>query len=111
MGVKNSYTECPCGGWYLILEMHERAQRHREWRGGQPEIPVPPQPPPAAYDALPDRIVFGDTIVCPMCLGRMPRLKKGDKPNPEKMFTREKKHPQNPCPRCDGLGYVPNTGA
>ena len=111
MGVKTAYTECPCGGFYMVLSMHERTQRHREWLTGQPEIPVPPQPAPEVYEEIPSKIVFGETIVCPLCLGRFPRVKKGEKPNPDRMFTRKKKHPQEACPRCDGKGYIPNVGA
>lgn len=110
MGVTGQHTLCPCGGYYLIKDMHEQTPRHREWLTGQPEIPVPAQPAPKAYEEMPDRIVFGETVVCPLCRGRLPLVKKGVKPDPKKMFTRDKRHPQEPCPRCDGKGVVPRVG-
>jgi hypothetical protein len=78
---------------------------------GEMEIEVPKQPDAVLYTDKPERIVFGETVICPRCKGMYPRQTKrrvlAGKPPPES-FTREPGHPELPCRRCNGLGYVPN---
>ena len=84
-----NYTECEgCGSMYVSRDMHEKSPRHTEWLRGQLEVEVPEQPRPRVFRNVPDRITFGDTVLCPKCKGK-------GKIN---------------CPGCNGVGVIPNTG-
>jgi ssDNA-binding Zn-finger/Zn-ribbon topoisomerase 1 len=108
------YT-CPdCGEDYILAESHRRmSKRHLAWVRGslEEEVPVPPQPPALKYreGEPPERVVFGDTVICPRCKGRKRnerRTRSGMKPAED--FTRDPYHPDKVCPRCNGVGLVPN---
>ena len=84
---------------------------------GQTEVGLPQQPAPRTYNEqnpLPTRFSIGETVVCPMCKGRIPTHKtsKGERIvlQPEERFSRHPKKHGQPCPRCRGVGYVPNVG-
>ena len=111
------YSVCPgCGGFYMVESMHVNAPRHREWlkdqRIGQMEVPVPEQPMPRAFDRTPDRIVFGETVRCPRCKGRKATHKmvmgRKVKLRPDEQYAKDPDKPSRPCPRCRGVGLVPN---
>ena len=104
-----AYEACEqCGGQYLSQESHLRGQRHTEWERGELEIPVPSQPKTQAFIDPPSKVVFGEVATCTKCKGLMPRKIKGKPLTKDQMFTRDPRHRAEPCPRCNGIGYVPN---
>ena len=76
---------------------------------GEPTVddlaPMPAQPPIEKYEAVPAKIDFGTTMLCPRCKGVKTKTK-----GKFREFSSEPNHPAKPCIRCDGLGIVPNKG-
>jgi hypothetical protein len=82
---------------------------------GQTEVGVPAQPVPRVYNErnpIPTRFAIGETVVCPKCKGKIPTHKKVKgfltELAPEERFSRDPKKHGQPCPRCKGVGFVPN---
>lgn len=98
-----------CGDTYTSQREHMRTDGHREAvrKLGTIEevVEIPPSEPQGAFIEQP-KLVFGEMIPCPRCKG-MRRKRKG-------RLSEVAMDPHNPsqvCPRCNGVGVVPNTGA
>lgn len=92
-----------------LLARARAASRPQE--KAQTEIPVPAQHYAEPFTKPPDRVVFGEVMICPRCKGLPGKRSKalGYYPDPD---TKRKDRDGSPsrCIRCNGLGYLPNQG-
>lgn len=87
------YQECVCGEQYLVKSDHEATSpRHKQWKRGEIEVPVPSQPLMSAFpidDPTPP-LELGKVVICGTCKAKKPKMED--------------------CKRCNGHGVVPNVG-
>jgi hypothetical protein len=103
-------TRCEdCGENYVVRTEHQRTQKHRQAveKAGTLEsvMPTPPQPEIQMFEETPGKVSFGAVIPCPRCKG-FRRKRKGVLDD----FSADPYDTKKVCPRCNGIGVVPNIG-
>jgi len=109
--VEVSWSACPdCGERYAMKDEHVRTMVHRAAVAKAQTLesiaPIPDQPKIESFTEKPNaRVVFGMTILCPRCKG-FRRKRKGFIDD----YSADPYNTSVPCPRCNGVGVVPNKG-
>jgi hypothetical protein len=103
-------TRCDdCGENYVGRVAHQQTQKHRQAvteRGTLESImPTPAQPEIKMFEETPAKVAFGSVIPCPRCKG-FRRKRKGVLDD----FSADPYDTKVVCPRCNGIGVVPNVG-
>lgn len=103
-------TRCDdCGEQYVVRTEHQRTLKHREAversQTLESVVPMPKQPEIQRFEEQPKKVAFGSVIPCPRCKG-FRRKRKGVLDD----FSADPYDAKVVCPRCNGIGVVPNVG-